>query len=261
MWPRMQRAGVPHPDERFWQAVSLLAALALHGALWWGVTTHWPSAPEAQPLRHEVRISLGLKTASAGSRQSQKAQREQPKRTEQVVKKTPPEPQKLAVTRPVKKQVALKKPEKKVEQPKPVKPVAQAPQPPKPARAAQKEGQSGVQGGDLSPVKAKETGQHQQSGGAKSSDLHDLAVREHLLSKKRNPRVLGRVRDGSVEVTFTIDRSGQVLRHALAKSSGVSQFDREAIKLVALAAPYPKAPADVHWQQRDYRITIRYAIR
>lgn len=83
----------------------------------------------------------------------------------------------------------------------------------------------------------------------------------YLLSHQRIPKVLGSRRAGEVVVEFVIDRHGQLIKQLMGKSSGIHEFDRAARRMVQEAAPYPAAPAELQWQQRLYRITVRYAVQ
>ena len=74
-------------------------------------------------------------------------------------------------------------------------------------------------------------------------------VLKHL-SRQRLPRANG---SGSTFVSFTIAYSGDLERIEIAKSSGSRRFDRDAMKVVELAAPYPKPPTHAN---RDFNIEI-----
>jgi len=131
----------------------------------------------------------------------------------------------------------------------------------RPAAAGAKAGQQGKTGAHVSHNKQADTGQSAQRGGQANSASHDLKVRQHLLSHQRIPKVLGSRRAGEVVVEFVIDRKGQLIKQLMGKSSGIHEFDRAARRMVQEAAPYPAAPADLQWQQRLYRITVRYAVQ
>ena len=132
---------------------------------------------------------------------------------------------------------------------------------PRPAAAGAKAGQQGKTGAHVSHNKQADAGQSAQRGGQANSASHDLKVRQHLLSHQRIPKVLGSRRAGEVVVEFVIDRHGQLIKQLMGKSSGIREFDRAARRMVQEAAPYPDAPTDLHWQQRLYRITVRYAVQ
>ena len=131
----------------------------------------------------------------------------------------------------------------------------------RPAAAGTKAGQQGKSGAHVSHNKQADAGQSAQRGGQANPASHDLKVRQHLLSHHRIPKVLGSRRAGEVVVEFVIDRKGQLIKQLMGKSSGIREFDRAARRMVQEAAPYPDAPADIQWQQRLYRITVRYAVQ
>ena len=131
----------------------------------------------------------------------------------------------------------------------------------RPAAAGAKAGQQGKTGAHVSHNKQADAGQSAQRGGQANPASHDLKVRQHLLSHQRIPKVLGSRRAGEVVVEFVIDRHGQLIKQLMGKSSGIHEFDRAARRMVQEAAPYPDAPADLQWQQRLYRITVRYAVQ
>ena len=132
---------------------------------------------------------------------------------------------------------------------------------PRPAAAGAKAGQQGKTGAHVSHNKQADAGQSAQRGGQANSASHDLKVRQHLLSHQRIPKVLGSRRAGEVVVEFVIDRHGQLIKQLMGKSSGIHEFDRAARRMVQEAAPYPAAPADLQWQQRLYRVTVRYEVQ
>lgn len=129
------------------------------------------------------------------------------------------------------------------------------------AAAGAKAGQQGKTGAHVSHNKQADAGQSAQRGGQANSANHDLKVRQHLLSHQHIPKVLGSRRAGEVVVEFVIDRKGQLIKQLMGKSSGIREFDRAARRMVQEAAPYPAAPVDLQWQQRLYRITVRYEVQ
>ena len=74
-------------------------------------------------------------------------------------------------------------------------------------------------------------------------------VMKHL-SGRRRPRASGA---GFARVTFSLTSSGNVENIRISTSSGASKFDREALKFVKRAAPFPKPPAHV---RRDFVVKI-----
>ncbi|SDH72969.1 TonB protein C-terminal [Vibrio xiamenensis] len=194
--------------------------------------------------------------------------------SKQATPKSTPQPSDVKAepkpTKPVKpKQTAKKHQPLDIVKPtkSPNKPLKTEPKPqPTPDSAAHvatasSSGQQGQQGAHVSEQKIASSGQSHQEGGSAEQQF-DLLIREHLLSKKRTPKVLRAQRlRGDVTVEFVLSRDGKVLKHKLSEPSRVREFDRAAIKLVKQAEPYPTAPDNLNWQQRVYSIVIRYEIK
>lgn len=85
--------------------------------------------------------------------------------------------------------------------------------------------------------------------GNAASDSYAGLVMRHI-SRIPRPRAPS---PGSAYVTFTVDMSGSVEQIEISKSSGSSRFDREAMKLVRQAAPFPSPPPGVN---RAFEIKI-----
>lgn len=64
----------------------------------------------------------------------------------------------------------------------------------------------------------------------------------HLNRHKRFP---GGASPGTVQIAFTIDRSGRVLSASLARSSGDPALDQEAVAMIRRASPVPAPPAGI----------------
>ncbi|MEM9840075.1 MAG: TonB family protein [Pseudomonadota bacterium] len=63
-----------------------------------------------------------------------------------------------------------------------------------------------------------------------------------ILSRRRLPSSL---RSGSAKVTFTLNTDGEIEEIEIRETSGSKRFDREAIKLVEKAAPFPEPPPGI----------------
>lgn len=266
------------------QAGLMLLVILVHGAAWFALLQPRDLPPPAAVTRYSVKlISLGLSSAMAGAKTASRtvtpavaatappreAKPQTPKATQQAKVKPPVLARRSASSiptpaQPVKKPVPQAKPA-------PAAPSTAVPPPsprtsvsatiPRPAAAGAKAGQQGKTGAHVSHNKQADAGQSAQRGGQANSASHDLKVRQHLLSHQRIPKVLGARRAGEVVVEFVIDRHGQLIKQLMGKSSGIREFDRAARQMVQEAAPYPDAPADLQWQQRLYRITVRYAVQ
>lgn len=85
-------------------------------------------------------------------------------------------------------------------------------------------------------------------GNAASTNYAGL-VMQHL-SKVRRPRASS---PGSAFVSFTIDFQGQLEELRIAKSSRSARFDRDALKVVRRATPFPVPPPGVN---RSFSVEI-----
>jgi protein TonB len=137
------------------------------------------------------------------------------------------------------------------EPPKEEKPVEQVVQPPPPAQEAEvtlpKDEPKQVEKPTESAPPAPETrappktdhiGQFSLAG----AKAYDALVIGHLERFKRYPRT-GRRVSGTAEVTFVLNRAGEVIESSVTKSSGSSMLDREALETVRRASPFPAFPA------------------
>ena len=81
----------------------------------------------------------------------------------------------------------------------------------------------------------------------------------HLERRKRYPAAAKRKRlEGTAQVRFTIDDSGNVQSVALAGSSGVAELDEEVVAMVRRASPVPAPPPGVN---RTIVVPVRFDIR
>ena len=66
---------------------------------------------------------------------------------------------------------------------------------------------------------------------------------------------------GTVTVAFAINRQGQLTRSRVARGSGLLQLDREALALLARAAPFPAPPAGAGDPGLSFTVPIVFAHR
>lgn len=84
----------------------------------------------------------------------------------------------------------------------------------------------------------------------------------HLNHHKKYPHEARRNgAQGVVSVSFTIDRSGKVIRTRLDKSSGNDLLDEEAIAVLNRASPFPAPPPDVPNLTINLELPIQFRIR
>lgn len=81
-----------------------------------------------------------------------------------------------------------------------------------------------------------------ETPGNAAADNYSGLVMKHI-SRIPRPRAPS---PGSAFVSFTVTKSGDVEQISISKSSGSARFDREAMKLVRQAVPFPPPPAGIH---------------
>jgi periplasmic protein TonB len=87
------------------------------------------------------------------------------------------------------------------------------------------------------------------------------ALVQHLNRHKKYPREARRDgAEGTVEVAFTLDRSGKVLSARLVDSSGSVALDEEAIAVLERASPFPAPPSDMAKLSVSLMLPIRFQI-
>ena len=84
-----------------------------------------------------------------------------------------------------------------------------------------------------------------------------------LERKKRYPPAAhARREQGVAQVSFTIDRQGQLIESHIARSSGAADLDQEALALVHRAQPFPPRPANgVQDEQVHLTVPIRFSLK
>jgi TonB family protein len=65
-------------------------------------------------------------------------------------------------------------------------------------------------------------------------------------------------RQGTVLLQFTIDRGGRVIDVRVAKTSGIQDWDREAIGAVKSASPLPPAPDQIPGQRLRFELPVSF---
>jgi protein TonB len=66
---------------------------------------------------------------------------------------------------------------------------------------------------------------------------------------------------GEAQLAFTLDRQGRVVSSRIARSSGSSALDREALTLPGRAQPFPPPPAELAGAQISLTVPIQFHIR
>lgn len=87
-----------------------------------------------------------------------------------------------------------------------------------------------------------------------------IAVR--LKKNKRYPRLSRRNHEeGLVKLTFQLDRSGRVLFFDVSKSSGYDRLDKEVLRMLKKAQPFPPFSDDMEQSTLKVTIPISFALR
>ncbi|MGC2855213.1 energy transducer TonB [Novispirillum sp. DQ9] len=88
------------------------------------------------------------------------------------------------------------------------------------------------------------------------------ALLAHLERHKRYPRAAqARRQEGVVEVAFTLDRDGRVLRASLRESSGHRLLDEEALEMLRRAEPLPPPPPEMAGDRIDLVVPVRFFVK
>lgn len=153
---------------------------------------------------------------------------------------------------PPKEEVKEKPREKPRKKPEPVKAK------PKPSQQSVERNKAQVQ----APHEAPRAAAQQNSSGSSSSvspARWQARVASHLERRKRYPSTARKQgQQGTAQVRFTIDGSGNVQSVALVRSSGVALLDEEVVALVRRASPVPAPPPGVN---RTIVVPIRFSMR
>jgi periplasmic protein TonB len=177
------------------------------------------SSPEIQD--QDIAVGPTMQQAEAAPKEPPKVEE---KPVEQVVQ---PPPQEAEVTLP-------RVEPKPVEKPKPEE------RPPAPETRA--------------PPKTENVGQFTQAG----SNAYNALVFGHLQRFKRYPSS-ARGAQGTVVVTFVLNRTGEVIESAVTKSSGNDVLDREALEILRRASPFPPFPEAKPGPQDSYVAPVNFA--
>ncbi|MEQ8335559.1 TonB family protein [Nisaea sp.] len=134
------------------------------------------------------------------------------------------------------------------------------------SQAQTKRGSGVIDAASSAPNRAAGPGQTQASSGggaaAGARQSYNASVLSWLERHKRYPRA-ARLRryEGTVSFSFTIDRSGKILRSAIVKSSGRKVLDEALLALLKRADPLPPTPAEVPGPTFDFSTAMVYVLR
>lgn len=88
-----------------------------------------------------------------------------------------------------------------------------------------------------------------------------MLVRQLQRVKRYPPQAQSRNEQGIVLLSFSLDRSGHVLAHRIAKSSGYADLDDEVVAMIMRAEPLPPFPASMPEARLDLTVPIRFSLQ
>jgi periplasmic protein TonB len=113
-----------------------------------------------------------------------------------------------------------------------------------------------------SPPPAPRTAQQVKGGAPAIAPLWQSSLMRQLQRFKRYPAgAQARNEQGIVVLSFSLDRSGHVLAHSIARSSGYTDLDNEVMAMIMRAEPLPAFPASMTQPQIDLTVPIRFSLR
>ena len=113
-----------------------------------------------------------------------------------------------------------------------------------------------------SPPPAPVTAQRVKGGAPKVEPSWQTSLMRQLQRFKRYPAsAQSRKEEGVVLLSFSLDRSGHVLAHSIARSSGHLDLDNEVMAMIMRAEPLPPFPESMSQTQIDLTVPIRFSLR
>jgi periplasmic protein TonB len=113
-----------------------------------------------------------------------------------------------------------------------------------------------------SPPPAPVTAQQVKGGAPKVAASWQTSLMRQLQRFKRYPHAAqSRKEEGVVLLSFSLDRSGHVLAHSIARSSGHAELDDEVMAMIMRADPLPPFPESMPQTRVDLTVPIRFSLR
>jgi periplasmic protein TonB len=142
------------------------------------------------------------------------------------------------------------------------KPVEEPPPPPPPppdavAMPEEKPVEQPVAKPQPAPTPARTKG-----GAPQVSASWETSLIKHLQQFKRYPSgAQSRGEEGVVMLSFSVDRTGRVLSHQIARGSGYPELDAEVMSMIQRAQPLPAFPPTMSDATLDLTVPIRFSLR
>jgi protein TonB len=93
-------------------------------------------------------------------------------------------------------------------------------------------------------------------------DAWEASVVKHLLRYKNYPNQARlRSEEGTVVLSFSVDRDGHVLAHTIVRSSGHPDLDAEVIAMIERAQPLPAFPPSMTEARLDLTVPILFNLQ
>ena len=112
-----------------------------------------------------------------------------------------------------------------------------------------------------SPPPAPVTAQRVKGGAPKVEPWQTNLMRQLQRFKRYPALAQSRKEEGVVLLSFSLDRSGHVLAHSIARSSGHADLDNEVLAMIMRAEPLPPFPESMSQTQIDLTVPIRFSLR
>jgi protein TonB len=112
------------------------------------------------------------------------------------------------------------------------------------------------------PPPAPQTAQPVKGGAPAVEPSWQTRLVRQLQRVQRYPAAArSRNEQGIVLLSFSLDRTGHVLAHSIAKSSGYVELDNEVMAMIMRAEPLPSFPASMTQERIDLTVPIRFTLR
>jgi protein TonB len=112
------------------------------------------------------------------------------------------------------------------------------------------------------PPPAPYTAQQVKGGAPAIEASWQTSLVRQLQRHKRYPaQAQSRDEEGVVLLSFSVDRTGHVLAHRIAKSSGYADLDDEVMAMIMRAEPLPPFPPSMPQARLDLTVPIRFSLR